>query len=52
MVNEEKTHYNYRIENNVDMRPHLLTLMRCHSITIKDVTFKKCRVLVYSSGGL
>ena len=40
MVNEEKTHYNYRIENNVDMRPHLLTLIGCHSITIKDVTFK------------
>lgn len=40
MENEEKTHYNYRFENNIDMRPHLLTLVGCRHITIRDVTFK------------
>ena len=40
MVDEEKTHYNYKIEDNVDMRPHLLTLVGCHNITIRDVTFR------------
>lgn len=40
MVNEEKTHYDYKIENDVDMRPHLLTLIGCHNITIRDVTFR------------
>ena len=40
MLNEEKTHFNYKFENNIDMRPHLLTLEACQNITIRDVTFK------------
>lgn len=40
MANEEKTHFNYKFENSIDMRPHLLTLIGCRQITIRDVTFK------------
>lgn len=40
MLNEEQTHYNYKIEDNIDMRPHLLTMYGCNNITIKDVTFR------------
>lgn len=40
MASEEPTHYNYKMENGVDLRPHLLTLIGCHNITIRDVTFK------------
>ena len=39
MENEESTHYNYKFVNGVDRRPHLLTMIGCHNITIRDVTF-------------
>ncbi len=40
MLNEEKTHFNYKMEDGVDMRPHLLTLIGCHNVTIRGVTFR------------
>lgn len=39
MLNEESTHYNYKMENGIDRRPHLLTMIGCTNVTIKDVTF-------------
>jgi len=39
MVDEEISHYNYKMENDMDMRPHLLTMIACRNITIRDVTF-------------
>jgi polygalacturonase len=39
MVDEEPSHYNYKIENGIDMRPHLLTLYGCTNVVIRDVTF-------------
>jgi polygalacturonase len=40
MVREHKSHFEYRIEDGIDMRPHLLTLVDCCNITIRDVTFR------------
>ncbi len=40
MLSEEPTHFNYSIEDGVDMRPHLLTFIGCRNITIRDVTFR------------
>lgn len=40
MVKEYKSHFEYLIENDIDMRPHLLTLVECSNVTIKDVTFR------------
>jgi hypothetical protein len=40
MESEEPTHYNYKMVDGVDMRPHLLTLIGCRNITIRDVTFE------------
>lgn len=40
MLNEEPTHYNFKFKNGVDKRPHLLTLIGCKHITIRDVTFE------------
>ncbi len=39
MVDEEPTHYNYKLEDGIDNRPHLLTLIGCRQVTIRDVTF-------------
>src|SRR5512147_109407 len=39
MENEEPTHYNYKFVNGIDRRPHLLTLIGCRNITLRDVTF-------------
>ena len=39
MENEEPTHYNYKFVNGIDRRPHLLTLIGCRNVTIRDVTF-------------
>lgn len=39
MENETPTHYNYKFVDGVDLRPHLLTLIGCRHITIRDVTF-------------
>ncbi len=40
MLNEEPTHYNFKFVDGVDKRPHLLTLIGCQHITIRDVTFE------------
>ncbi|KAA3657518.1 MAG: glycoside hydrolase family 28 protein [Chloroflexi bacterium] len=40
MHNEEPTHYNFKFVDGVDKRPHLLTLIGCQHITIRDVTFE------------
>ena len=40
MENEEATHFNYKFVDGVDMRPHLLTLIGCDHVTIRDVTVK------------
>jgi polygalacturonase len=40
MESEEPTHFNYKFENGIDRRPHLLTLIGCQNITIRDVTFE------------
>jgi len=40
MLNEEPTHYNFKFIDGVDKRPHLLTLIGCQHITIRDVTFE------------
>jgi polygalacturonase len=40
MLNEEPTHYNFKFVDGVDKRPHLLTLIGCRHITIRDVTFE------------
>lgn len=40
MVDEEPTHYNYGIVDGVDNRPHLLTLIECDGVTIRDATFE------------
>lgn len=40
MLNEEPTHYNFKFVDGVDKRPHLLTLIDCQHITIRDVTFE------------
>jgi polygalacturonase len=39
MESEEPTHYNYKFVNGIDRRPHLLTLIGCNNVTIRDVTF-------------
>jgi polygalacturonase len=39
MVSEEPTHYSYKVKDGVDRRPHVLTLIGCHHVTIRDVTF-------------
>jgi polygalacturonase len=39
MESEEPTHYNYKFQNGVDLRPHLLTLIGCKNVTIREVTF-------------
>ncbi|MBI5029883.1 MAG: glycoside hydrolase family 28 protein [Chloroflexi bacterium] len=39
MENEEPTHYNYKFVNGIDRRPHLLTLIGCNNVTIREVTF-------------
>lgn len=38
MHDEEPTHYVFKFENGIDRRPHLLTLVGCNKITIRDVT--------------
>ena len=38
MHDEEPTHYVFKFEAGIDRRPHLLTLVDCQKITIRDVT--------------
>ena len=40
MVSEKPTHYNYKMVNGIDMRPHVLILVGCNNVTIRDVTFR------------
>jgi polygalacturonase len=39
MLNEEPTHYNYKMENGIDVRPHLLVIIGSANVTIRDITF-------------
>lgn len=40
MMGEVKTHYLYEYPDGVDRRPHLLTLIGCRNVTIREVTFR------------
>ncbi len=39
MESEEPTHYNYKFVDGIDRCPHLLTLIGCNNVTIREVTF-------------